>query len=492
MNVVVDTREDISLEALRQVAFDGARARFSDRAMKHIELAHEAFERYVSTHSDAFIYGVTSGLGPHAASRRTPAEMVERARVRRRSWGPFGGPLLPEYVSRAAVFAALSSIVSGHAALHPDAAQAVTHLLDGPLPRLPSRGLTAAGELMPNSVLRAALPLDEHIAAGWGFHTEAGMVGIAALLARRRLDLAHKAFALSIEAFSAPLDAYDPSLAAIWSDPYEAKALGALHSLLEGAHAPRRPYQAPISYRVLPRVLGQAERAVAALEEVARIALRSDNCNPAFLMPEAQFPFGRTLHNGGFHNASAAPALDAIVACWANLGAIAHRHAVKMHRGSVSLLPDQLVPEGADLASGPSTSYMEYVPTGFVEEMRRLAQPTLIPTADIAASQQDDLAITTPLAFVNERRVAECFDATLAVLCGVASQALHLVQRSAPPRLGRFLEAVREIAPPIESHRALNEDFSRLSDAFSQAVEFQRSPFGDGSADSSSTAGHES
>ena len=135
---------------------------------------------------------------------------------------------------------------------------------------------------------------------------------------------------------------------------------------------------------------------------------------------------------------------------------------------------------------------MEYVPTGFVEEMRRLAQPTLIPTADIAASQQDDLAITTPLAFVNERQVAECFDATLAVLCGVASQALHLAHRPAPPRLGRFLEAVREIAPPIESHRSLGEDFARLSDAFSQAVEFQRSPFNDHLAGSLSTTATES
>ncbi len=477
MSVVVDSREDISLAALRRVAFEGAHARFSENAIRHIEFAHEAFKRHISAHSDEFIYGVTSGLGPDAATRRTPAEMLERGRIRRMSWGPFGGPLLPEYVSRAAVFAALSSIVSGHTALHLEVAQAVMQLLAGPLPRLPSRGLTAAGQLMPNSVLRAALPLDTRVATGWGFHTEAGMTGIAALLARRRLDLAYKVFALSVEAFSAPLDAYDQGLAAIWSDPYEAKALGVLNSLLEGAHTPRRPYQAPISYRVLPRVLGQAERAAAALENVAQIALWSDNCNPTFLMPDAQFPLGRTLHNGGFHNASAAPALDAIVACWANLGAIAHRHAVKMHRGEVSLLPDRLVPEGTDLASGPSTSYMEYVPTGFVEEMRRLAQPTLIPTADIAASQQDDLAITTPLAFVNERHVAECFDATLAVLCGVASQALHLARRPAPPRLAGFLEAVRKIAPPIESHRALNEDFARLSDAFSQAVEFQDSPF---------------
>ena len=477
MSLIVDCREDISLEALRKVAFGGEGVRFSEPALKQIGFAHDAFQRYVSANAGRFIYGVTSGMGPDAGKRYAPAEKRERDQRLRGSWGPFGGPLLPEYVSRAAVFASLASVVSGHAALHPERAQAVTYLLDRPLPRLPSRGLTAAGELMPNRILLATLLPDWRLSAGWGFHTEPGMAAIAAILSRRRLRLAQWVFALSVEAFRAPLDAYDPALKAVWDDPYEAQALDALNTLLEGAATERRPYQAPISYRVLPRLLGQAYRAVAALEDVAQIALRGDKCNPTYVLPDAQHPLGRTLQNGGFHNATAAPALDTLVATWANLGSLAHRHAVKMHRGEVSLLPDRLLPAGTDLTTGDSTSYMEYVPTGFVEEMRRLAQPTLIPTSDIAASQQDDLAITTPLAFVNERHVAECFDATLAVLGTIASQALHVTQRAASRRVDGFLDALRSIVPPVESQRSLGDDCARLTDAFSMAVDCQSSPF---------------
>lgn len=285
------------------------------------------------------------------------------------------------------------------------------------------------------------------------------MAAITALLARRRLHLAERVFALSIEAFQAPLEAYDPALREIWgNDPYEGEALDALNALLDGARQDRRPYQAPISYRVLPKVLGQARRAVAALEDVAAVALRVDKCNPAYVLPDERHPLGRTLSNGGFHNAAAAPAIDTVGASWANLGMLAHRHAVKMHRGEVSLLPDRLLPAGADAASGLSTSYMEYVPIGFIEEMRRLVQPTLIPSADIAASQQDDIAITTPLAVV-------------------ASQALHVTARPAAPPLRPFLEALREIVPPVETHRSLGDDCGRLAAAFAAAVDYAPSPF---------------
>ncbi|MBI1777106.1 MAG: aromatic amino acid lyase [Proteobacteria bacterium] len=477
MGLVVDCREDVTLEGLRRVAFEGEAVRFSERALKRIAAAHESFQRCLGANADGFIYGLTSGHGPDASKRYSLEETRERRRRRKRSWGPFGGEPLPEYVSRGAVFACLASLVSGHAAVHPERALAVLGLLDGTLPQLPSRGLTAAGELAPNRVLLKALPIDDHVSAGWGFHTEAAMAGIAALLARRRLRLAEITFALSIEAFMAPLDAYDPALKVLWGDPYESIALDTLATLLQGAGQPRRPYQAPVSYRILPKVLGQAHRAVAALDDVSAVALRTDQCNPTYVLPDDEYPQGRALSNGGFHNAAAAPAIDAVTAGWANLGMLAHRHAVKMHRGEVSLLPDRLLPKGTDVTTGHSTTYMEYVPTGFVEEMRRLAQPTLIPTSDIAASQQDDIAITTPLAFVNERRAAECFDATLAVLGVVASQALHVTSRPAPSSLRRFTEALRQICPPVDSHRSLASDCARLSDAFSNAVAYSRSPF---------------
>src|SRR5215469_9878635 len=155
MTIIVDAPADVSLASLESVAIDGERVRFSDRALRHMTWAHDAFQRYVDARRDTFIYGVTSGWGPDGKTRYSPEEVSTR-RQRGSPWLQlsFGGGLLPEYVSRASVFASLGLLASGNSAIHPDLAREVAGLLDGPLPRLPLRGLVAAGELMPNFVLR--------------------------------------------------------------------------------------------------------------------------------------------------------------------------------------------------------------------------------------------------------------------------------------------------------------------------------------------------
>jgi histidine ammonia-lyase len=61
----------------------------------------------------------------------------------------------------------------------------------------------------------------------------AALVADAALASRRRLQLVLQTFALSIEAFRAPLEHYDAALELLWGDPDEAAAvLQALRALL--------------------------------------------------------------------------------------------------------------------------------------------------------------------------------------------------------------------------------------------------------------------
>jgi len=61
------------------------------------------------------------------------------------------------------------------------------------------------------------------------------------------LEHAEMIFALSIEAFRAPMGAYDPALDDLYGDPYEAEALRSLRAYLEGVDsAGRRFHQAPV------------------------------------------------------------------------------------------------------------------------------------------------------------------------------------------------------------------------------------------------------
>jgi histidine ammonia-lyase len=188
------------------------------------------------------------------------------------------------------------------------------------LPAVPSSGQSGAGEILALYPLFAELSLQFDLDVKErgplinGSPCAAGLLADSVFVARRRGQLAEKVLALSIEAISAPLEHYDEALEALWGDEHEATALRNLRRLLSENGQGRRAYQAPVSYRIVPRVLGAAHHAVAAAERAATISLGAVTDNPVYLPPSEAHPLGRCLSTGGFHNAMAAPALDDLAA----------------------------------------------------------------------------------------------------------------------------------------------------------------------------------
>ena len=483
MSVVLQDRGSLDLYALWRVAAGGERLRIGRRARSRMAAAHRAFQDFVREDTGRYIYGLTTGYGPSAGRRQTPDESVARRRGGIPFLGlSFGDGRLPETVTRAMVFATVARHLDGHSALHPERVARVAAMLDGALPPVPAHGLSAPGEILPMFDLLGAREAESgegyqlHLANGAGFAAALG--GLRAIAARRRVDLTTRVMAISIEAMQAPLEHFHPDLGPLWGDRHERRALEALSRLLRSPPGrARRPFQAPVSYRIVPRVLGQAQRAAASLEEVALAALRSSGANPTFLPPEGRRR-ARSASTGFFHDAQVPQALDQIAASWVDLSTLAHRHAVKLHRGTVSHLPDRLLPEGRDLWSGASTTYLEFVPNDFLEEMRRLAQPTLLSAAEPGASLQDDISSTAFPAWRAESRVALLHDRVMAVLAAVASQALHLRARPVPRGLRRFLEGVRTIFPPVTERRRLGGDCERLARAFARCCDEGEASFG--------------
>src|SRR4029453_4865568 len=103
-----------------------------------------------------------------------------------------------------------------------------------------------------------------------------------------------------------------------------------MRSLLEAAAVERRPYQAPVSYRIIPRVLGQLRRAQAAVEKAAETSLRAVADNPIYAPPDPGRPLGELFSSGGFHNAHAIQAIDGVAFSWAELCQLAHHLAVRL------------------------------------------------------------------------------------------------------------------------------------------------------------------
>src|SRR5579862_4091997 len=478
MTVVLDKRWDVSLEAFHRVAWRREPVRIADSALQRIRDSRTAFLNLIESDPTVVIYGVTTSMGERAAERLSDAERERHARIKPFPAATSFGDYLPDRVVRGIVFARLTNFLEGHSATTPRIAQAVAEMLDGaPMPAVAAAGQGGAGEILALYPLfaelskRFDLEVKERGSLINGSPCAAALIADAAVAARRRLQLALQTFALSIEAFRTPLEHFDEALDALWGDRDESAVLRSLRGYLGGTGG-RRNYQAPVSYRIVPRVLGHAHRAVSAAENAANVSLRSISDNPVYLAPDERHPFGRCLSTGGYHNSMAAPALDDLAGIWADICLLCDRHSGKLLNGAVSHLPDQLL-VGRSPGQSDGRGNVGYIPmaaNGYIEQARGAAQRTFIPANDSTANGQDDVATPCFLAWSKEARAGRCLDASLAMLAVVASQALFVTDRAAPTALRDFIELIRSHVAPVVEDRILGPELNQLTEAITAKI----------------------
>ena len=469
MTVILDRRRDLTLEALQRVAWGGERVELGPAARAKIASARADFLKLIER-EDITIYGVNTGYGHMAKRRLTPEERKVQAVApthhRAASWGD----TLPERVTRAIVFARLANVIEGHAALSPHVADAVVAMLDGgEMPQVPARGQGGAGEILSLSHLFLALTQHADLAEKDmlslvnGSPAATALVADAALSARSRIEIAAEVFALAAEAFNAPLGHFAEELEKLWQNPHDAWALRTLRTLIGGGHGgPRRPYQAPVSIRIMPRILGEAHRAQFAAETIARQSLTAVNDNPVVFPAGERMGDDDVVSTGGYHNAQAPAAMDALTAAYANLGVIASRVAAKLQDPAVSLLPPFLgYPEGR--------SYLGCLPmamVGYEEELRMLAQPTLLPGSESGGFGQDDVASPVFAAWSKHEKAGELLELSLATLVPVAARAFGVTGRPIPPLLGVLAKDTTACFPDSGGTEALGPQCAALAGRF--------------------------
>jgi len=480
MTLAIDGRADLTLDGFRRVAWAGERVALTEHARHTIASVREAFLRFAAKQEGA-IYGVTSGYGANAR-RQMDEEEARRFHSRALAVGAmsFGDPL-PARVVRGILFSRLANLVEGHGATSVRVVQAIVEMLNGerPVPPVPGDGNGCAGEILPLYHLFAPLTdafemeIKEKGPLTNGAPCAAALLADATLAARRRLDLAIELFALSVEAFRAPLGAYDPALAALWNDPDAAWALGRLQALLAGTGGQRRAFQAPVSFRILPRVFARSHRAVTRAETTAAATLPAVTDNPIYLPPDDQHPDGRSFSTGGYHDSHAVPALDALAHEWADLCLLTERHATKTLDHTSSGLPEKLSKNLDRVAGGAvALTYAPMASVGFIESARQAATTTLLPGAEGGAWGQDDVVSPVFQAWHKQEAAGRALERALAVMAAVSSQALWVTDRPAPPALAGRLEQVRASVPPVDdlAPRNLGHDCGHLAEAFRAEV----------------------
>ncbi len=450
MTVTLATRNDLTLDALRRVAWEGEPVQFSAAAMKRMAAERQRFMKLIEDPSIT-VYGVTSGYGQHAKKRLPPEDRKAHAERPPIPAAASWGDLVPERVVRAIVFARLANFIEGHAAITPDVALAVAAMLDGkPMPQIPARGQGGAGEILSLGhafrALALAAPVAEKdvLSLVNGSPSASALVADTALAAKARLAVAVEVFALAAEAFNVPLSHFAAELGELWNNPHDAWALKQLRETIGQGHGgPRRPYQAPVSFRILPRMLGQARRAERLAAEVAEESLAAVTDNPVMLAPDGDHRLGQIISTGGYHNPHAVMAMDAVAAASVNLIIIAERFSAKLLDGNVSLLPDQLDVGGTE-------AYLGCIPmaiTGYEEEARIFAGATLLPGSESGGFGQNDVASPVFIAWKKQEKTGALLEAALASLAFVAYRALSVTKRPAPPKLDDLMKDIARVIP---------------------------------------------
>lgn len=473
MSVSLEQRSDFHLLSYQKVAWGGQSVVITKLAKERMSQTRKAFEALIESEDAPSIYGVTTGYGGRAKVTLSPEARKRQAQVPMQIWAASFGETLPRRIVRGIIFARLVNYIEGHAAVRPLLAEEVASMLQKKqLPSVPIEGYGCAGEILPLSHLfseigdKHVLHEKESLALVNGSPCASAFVSDSALAAKKRLELAYKVFGLSAEAIRAPMEAYAPELEGLWGDQYEAKALARFRALLEGGMKTRRAYQAPVSFRIIPRLMGRAERVANNAWDTANWSLSSITDNPVFIAPDKDNPKGKVLSNGGFHNIQASMTLDSLSSAWADLCLICERHTSRLLDPDASLVEIRPKTESGE----GFVDYLGMAQAGILEQARHYSTRSLLPASEAGGFDQNDVATSDLWALKKEQQLGLSLSQALAVLAAVASQVFYTESRKASPALEEFLDEVREYFPPVETIRKLGPQITNLSTHFAESV----------------------
>jgi histidine ammonia-lyase len=312
---------------------------------------------------------------------------------------------------RGALFCRLANFIEGHAAVRTEVALAVASMLDAPLPGIPTLGHGAAGEMSLLSHLFGdlieRLPLEEKEALALinGAPFATALLADSLLSAGPLLLENASVIAGAIDAYPAPLDAYDPILASLWRDPHAAHAL-ALIGRKPTPHASPLT-QAPVSFRAAPRLLARALRTYSTLRLTAARSLQAVTDNPVVVDSGGRL---RVLSNGGFFDADAPPLFDELAGVYADLARLLEKLGTRLAEKHAASLPPPAQARLRGLVSALA---------GYAEDAASTATRSPLPGTDGGGAPQNDLISPVIQAWTKHTAAGEFLSRSTATLSAV-------------------------------------------------------------------------
>jgi histidine ammonia-lyase len=478
--VSISSRADIDLDAFRRAAWEGEGVAITPAALDLIGERRAQFEVFITAHPERRFYGINvhAGDGSHR-----PLDDAARADYARgmQSAVSFGEPL-PRRVVRGIVLSRLTNFIEGHSAVTPGLAEAVAAMLDGrQLPDVPRHGNGGSGEIPALGALFGSigterqLELKESMSLINGSPCAAALTADATLCAADLIRWAQRLFGLSATALGVSAEIFDARLDELWGDPFQAQALALIRAQLdpaggaggagdaasaEGAAgvgelgAPGQ-VQPPVSFRIIPRVVGNALRVLDEARAAARTSLGAVSDNPTLLFQGTELV--DIVSTGGFHNGTAAPVIDSLSATVADLAALA-LHQVHRLQESRDALPR---------FDATNLGIVQMAANGYAEEARAACVPSLL---GLGGRGQNDVPSPSFIAFNRYERVYGFAAGVLACLACIAAQSLAQTGRLVSPSLTHTLESISALSPPLTERRSLGPELSALSGLLTSGI----------------------
>ncbi|SEM69967.1 aromatic amino acid ammonia-lyase [Nonomuraea pusilla] len=371
------------------------------------------------------VYGRTTGVG---ANRDVPLDAPGLDLLRSHACGA-GPPVEPER-ARAMLVVRLNQLLAGGSGVDPGVLPVLADAVNaGCTPPILTYGAIGTGDLTALATTALCLlgelpwrdepadppryPLSSSDALPF-ISSGAATLADAAIACHRLgllLDAAVDVAALSFTAVSASAEPLAAAVQEARPHPGQAVVAARLRGLLTGERAAR--LQDPYGYRAFAQVHGAAVDALGHAAAVVETDMNAATENPLIADSLA-------WHNGNFHSAPVALALDALRAALVQTAQLSTaRLATLMNPAHTGRLPFLAAAEG-----GSGALILEYVAQDALAELRHLATPVTTGTAVISLGTEDHAGFATQAARY-ALRCAEPLEIVLACERAAAVRALN-------------------------------------------------------------------
>jgi histidine ammonia-lyase len=497
LNALHINGNDLTLEAVREVAAEKRPVLLSPDAREAVDLARAVVEEIVASNKVA--YAITTGVGK-LSDVRIVGEQIRELQINLvRSHAAGVGEPLSVTETRAMMLLRANSLAKGYSGVRGVLIDTLCEMLNrGVTPFVPSQGsVGASGDLAPLAHLALALIGEGECfdAAGTRIASADALkraqikplvleakesislingtqgmlaVGTLSLLAAETLvDSADVLGGLCCDALKGTDTAFDERIHKARPHSGQIKTAANLRRMLEGSqiresHRECGRVQDAYSLRCIPQVHGAVRDTLVHCRKVFETEANSAVDNPLVFITDARNLDGDVISGGNFHGEPLAFALDFIGIALSALAGISERRIERLVNPALSEGLPPFLAQGAGLNSG--FMMPQVTAAALVSENKVLAHPASVDSITTSGNKEDYVSMGMTAA-IKLKRIVENTRNVLAIEAMAVAQAIDFLAPLRTSKRGQAAHAaIRSVCPTMEKDRVMYKDLARLAE----------------------------